>query len=913
MKSEYDKTGEEPGEGRPSLQGAASARVPLRAEAPRSGASGEPLAPERVANEQRQTLKQLRRQLDFTRAITNSLGEGVYALDIAGRVTFLNPAAERMLGWTEAELLGKEMHAAIHFRHADGTAFPIETCPLLAVLHSGKMVRCDDDVFVRKDGSTLPIAYVSAPVLTDGRITGAVLAFHDITEQKDAEHRLQVQYAVTRTLAESVSIEEAAESILRTIGEALGLELGALWLVARGEGEATEALRCAAVWHAPGIRTPEFDAATRGLSLALGVGLPGRVWRAATPLRIPDLAREVNFPRLAAAAAVGLRAAFAFPLRGDHGVLGVIEFFSTSPHLPGEALLQSAATLDQQIGQFIEKKRAEAAVLASEARTEAILKTAPDGIITIDAAGCVTAFNPAAEATFGYTRAEALGQQIAELIIPPDLRERHYQGLRHYLATGEAVVLGKRIEMRGMRADGTEFPVEMTITRIPVAGPPIFTAHLRDITERQRTEEEHALLLRRERRARADAENATTRLRALQSITEVSLTYATLDELLGEMLVRVREVLDVDAVAILLLTPDGGALAMRAALGLEEEVEVAIPLGQGVAGRIAATRQPLVVDDLSRVEVISPRLREHFRSLIGVPLQVEGRILGVMYGSTHRARHFTAAERQLLQLVADRVAVAVDRARLFEDERAARAAAEQVRQRFEFLAEAGTVLVSSLEYEHTLEQLAWMIVPRLADSCYLDLLHEDGSIQRLAVAHRDPEKLRLLQLVRERHPLELSPGHPILQVLRTGEPLLMSQISDALFVAVAGEDGEALETLRQLGYTSGLSVPLKARGWLVGALTLLSGESGRVYGPDDLALAEDLGRRAGLAVDNARLFRQTQRALHRVEEIADELLMQATQLDAVIQAIPGVVFVCDAQGHITHINPSGAAMLGLER
>jgi PAS domain S-box-containing protein len=137
-----------------------------------------------------------------------------------------------------------------------------------------------------------------------------------------------------------------------------------------------------------------------------------------------------------------------------------------------------------------ERKRAEQELRRSEARKAAILDSALDCIVTIDHEGCITEFNPAAERTFGYPRHEVLGQQLADVIIPPALRERHRQGLARYLATGETRVLGRRIEMTAIRADGSEFPTELAITRIPLDGPPSFTGYLRDITERKRAEEE---------------------------------------------------------------------------------------------------------------------------------------------------------------------------------------------------------------------------------------------------------------------------------------------------------------------------------------------------------------------------------------------------------------------------------------
>lgn len=134
-------------------------------------------------------------------------------------------------------------------------------------------------------------------------------------------------------------------------------------------------------------------------------------------------------------------------------------------------------------------KRTEGALAASEARLRATMEAALDCVITIDRAGRILDFNPAAERTFGFTRAELMGREMAESIVPERLRVRHRQGMRHYLETGEGPVLRRRIEVPAIRADGTEFPVELTITPLELPdGQQLFTAFVRDITDRQRAE-----------------------------------------------------------------------------------------------------------------------------------------------------------------------------------------------------------------------------------------------------------------------------------------------------------------------------------------------------------------------------------------------------------------------------------------
>ena len=135
------------------------------------------------------------------------------------------------------------------------------------------------------------------------------------------------------------------------------------------------------------------------------------------------------------------------------------------------------------------RKAVEQSLQESESRKKAILDAALDGVVSIDHEGRIVEFNPAAARTFGYSRDSVVGKQMADLIIPPSLRDAHDRGFPHYLATGEGPVIGKRLELRAMRADGNEFPIELAITRVDLPGPPVFTAYVRDITERKRAEE----------------------------------------------------------------------------------------------------------------------------------------------------------------------------------------------------------------------------------------------------------------------------------------------------------------------------------------------------------------------------------------------------------------------------------------
>ncbi len=295
---------------------------------------------------------------------------------------------------------------------------------------------------------------------------------------------LGTELAVARTLAEGADAAATYDAVLGAIGSALGWEVGAVWEIdAHGTG-----LRCVALWQAPGANAHEFVALTRELTLARGMGLPGRVWASGEPAWLGDVVDDRNFPRAQAARRVGLRAAFAFPIRRPGSVVGVMEFMTRSFVEPDAALLNSMVVLGNLIGQFVVRQQAEVAVRAGEALNDAILASAIDAVIVMDDRGVVVEFNPAATSMFGFSRDEAVGRDMAELIIPEWLRGPHRRGLSRYLRTRTGTYLDGRVEVTGMRSDGSEFPAEVTITQIARPGAPLFTGFVRDITERKRAE-----------------------------------------------------------------------------------------------------------------------------------------------------------------------------------------------------------------------------------------------------------------------------------------------------------------------------------------------------------------------------------------------------------------------------------------
>ncbi|MBD1924384.1 PAS domain S-box protein [Microcoleus sp. FACHB-831] len=194
--------------------------------------------------------------------------------------------------------------------------------------------------------------------------------------------------------------------------------------------------------------------------------------------------------------------------------------------------------------------------------------------------------------------------------------------------------------------------------------------------------------------------------------------------------------------------------------------------------------------------------------------------------------------------------------------------------RSRFLAESSALLASSLDYQTTLERVAHLAVPHLADWCVVDILDEDGSLQRLATAHIDPAKVEWASELQQRYPTNLNAPQGVGNVLRTGQPEYYPEILDSQIVASA-RDAEHLKILRNVGFKSVMIVPLRVRGRILGAISFVSAESGRRYNSDDLNNALELACRAAVAVDNARLYQIAQRDRAQAEaanRMKDEFL-----------------------------------------
>ena len=268
-----------------------------------------------------------------------------------GTILEVNQSFCRMYGYERAEVIGKSVL---------DLALP-EFRELLLQKVWSRDTGSYEGPALRKDGTTFRAELAGKPIHYQGRVV-RVAAIRDITEQKRNERRQAAQYAVTRVLAESATLAEATPQLLQVICKSLRWKMGEFWRVC----DSTNLLRCVETWHVPALDATSFIDASRQTEFAPGVGLPGRVWQSGQPAWIPDVMTDPRFARPEIAAQVGLRSALAFPILLGNRTLGVMLFFSRRTPEVDEDLLKMMSAIGSQIGQFTERKRAEASLRESE-------------------------------------------------------------------------------------------------------------------------------------------------------------------------------------------------------------------------------------------------------------------------------------------------------------------------------------------------------------------------------------------------------------------------------------------------------------------------------------------------------------------------------------------------------------------
>ncbi len=426
--------------------------------------------------EREKLLGQLRAAEGKYRSIFENAIGGIFQTTPEGRFVTANRALARMYGYDSPESLMESLTDVATQLYVD----PSQRRALLEALRHEDVVSNFEFEVVRADGRTMWVREnVHAIRDPKGELLYLEGTVEDVSDVWWGEQRRRLQYATSRVLGDAASVEQARPQILEAICKALEWDIGIAWEEVNGELLPLE------MWHQPELQTEEFELALPHMTYRRGQRLVGEVWNSGDPSWVADLSADQNYANGEVALACGMCSAFAIPITVNGEIRTVLEFFSPKITLPDPELVQTLGAISSQLGHLVERKRAEEALRRSEMRKAAILRSALDCIITFDLDGKITEFNPAAERAFGYTQQEALGREMAALIIPESLRDSHRRGLALYNASNAGPAQGKRMELTAMRSEGREFPVEVAISRILIDGKPMFTAYMRDITERK--------------------------------------------------------------------------------------------------------------------------------------------------------------------------------------------------------------------------------------------------------------------------------------------------------------------------------------------------------------------------------------------------------------------------------------------
>ncbi len=362
-------------------------------------------------------------------------------------------------------------------------------------------------------------------------------------------------------------------------------------------------------------------------------------------------------------------------------------------------------------------------------------------------------------------------------------------------------------------------------------------------------------------------------LAELQRVTDVALSHLALDDLLSELLDRIREILHADTAAILLMDEAAGMVRARAAKGIEEEVEqgVRIPLGKGFAGRIAAERRAVIIDDVDHADILNPILRQKgIRSLLGVPLLVEGRVLGVLHVGTLTPRKFTEHDRDLLQLAADRAALGIEHRQLYERERTARLRAERAQADMHAVQRVTDAALAYLPLDELLEELLERSRDLVsADTAAILLLDERAGVLRARAAKGIEE--------------EVEQGVQI--PLGRGFAGRIAAQREAVTIEDVDHADILNPILREKGIRSLLGVPLLVEGRVLGVLHVGTLRR-RLFTEHDRDLLRLAADRAALAIERAQLYEARRLTTALQEALLPQELVRIPGLEVAARYLP---------------------------
>jgi PAS domain S-box-containing protein len=623
----------------------------------------------------------LRALLDFQTAAMNNMAEGLYTLDQNGCLTSINRAGEAMFGWSSGELLGKNMHEVVHHKHLDGTPYPAADCPCVQVLSGGPAVREQEDFFIRKDGSFMPVVYSASPLCTEGTISGAVIGFRDDSEQRLVRSALQQSERQLRETLDALPVAVYTTdaqgrlthynpAAVEFSGEepALGTDSWcANWKFFRQDGSVLPREHC------------PMHVALRGGAIEDGIEI--------TAERTDGTKRTFKlYPR---------------PIRDAAGAM--------------------AGCVNMLVDVTGQKRAQEINSLLA-----AIVDSSSDAIISKTLSGIITSWNKSAERLFGYSAGEAIGKNMM-MLVPPE-RHKEEVGILERIGRGERI---DHFETLRRRKDGSFVEVSISVSPIKDSSGQVIGASnvSRDITERRRAERTLAETVRQQK--------------ALFHLADYLHRAMSMEEICESALNAILEALPCDRASVL-LADDAGRMRFVSWCGLSDAYRNAVD-GHSAWQPDDPNPLPVCVENVASADfdaaLRSAIESEGIRALAFIPLVSEGRLIGKFMTYFNSVHPFSDKEIELSLTISRTLASGIDRKRSEEALRTSEAKLQEQANALTKLNDSSARLWNIRSLEQGLDEMLGAAIALLgADKGMVQLLDSHTGMLSMVVQRGfDPE------------------------------------------------------------------------------------------------------------------------------------------------------------------------------
>ena len=540
-----------------------------------------------------------------------------------------------------------------------------------------------------------------------------------------------------------------------------------------------------------------------------------------------------------------------------------------------------------------------------------------EAVCALDTSGAILYANPAFQRMVGRAEPALLDQRVCDFghcRSASDARFRRHRPQDYASPEGalwcDALTTGGSLEFDAcdwLRPDGSLVQGRGSLRPIVhegrTLGYTLIASHMSDPAGPDAALPDAARQSEAMRKALREVVQTERRLRLVEAVGDIALAQLPLDSLLHALIDGIRREMELENVSILLVNDAGDTVTAHVATGAGAEVTRGshVPYGDGVVGEAMRTRRAVFIPNeqqlRERMASFTPEMRAHMnlQSLLMVPLIVEDHPIGAISVGASEPNHFTAEDARLIELVGERVALAIERAHANEE-------AMRAHERLRFLNDASGALNATLDYHDITQRLATILTPALSDACAIYLLEEDGLLRKVAtqapapgLLTPDPVATALQRVVEQLAPTVEAQPDDIASPIGRSVQLLASVIERRVLPGVTNDGAEAT--------CACFCTPLVIRQHALGTL-YLAVRPGKEFSVGDLELIQGLAERAAVAIDNARLYLETQQALASGSATA-------TQLDTIFDATDVGIFVTDANGEFLRVNPYGAHLLGI--